>query len=83
MIKMTTSKARKDFAGVIEGAQKGQRILLHKHKKKVAAIVSIQDLALLQAIEDRRDARAAEAALAEIETTGTVPWEQVKRELGL
>jgi prevent-host-death family protein len=83
LIRITTSKARKEFSDVLKGAKKGQRFLLERHNKGVAAIVSIEDLAILQAIEDRRDSEAAREALAEIEERGTVPWEQVKAELGL
>ena len=83
MIRITTSKARKEFSDVLKGAKKGQRFLLERHNKGVAAIVSVEDLAILQAIEDRRDGEAAREALAEIEERGTVPWEQVKAELGL
>ena len=83
MIRIPTSKARKDFADILEAAKKGERFLLHKHNKGVAAIVSVQDLAILQAIEDCQDSRAADAAIAEIEAMGSVPWETVKKDLGL
>jgi antitoxin Phd len=83
LIRITTSQARKEFSDILKGARKGQRFLLERHNKGVAAIVSIEDLAILQAIEDRRDSEAAREALAEIEERGTVPWEQVKAELGL
>jgi hypothetical protein len=33
--------------------------------------------------EEADDIRAAHAALAEIETQGTIPWEDIKSELGL
>jgi antitoxin (DNA-binding transcriptional repressor) of toxin-antitoxin stability system len=83
MIKLAASKARKDLSRVIQGAGEGERFLLLRHNKGVAAIVSVEDLALLQAIEDRRDRVAARLALQDAETNGTVPWEQVKAELGL
>lgn len=83
MIKLSASKAREDLAGVIKGAGQGERFLLCRHNKGVAAVVSVADLALLQAIEDRRDGKAALAALEDAEVNGTVPWEQVKAELGL
>ncbi len=83
MIKLTTSKARKEFARVLKGARRGERFLLQRHNEPVAAIVSAEDLAILQAIEDRQDVTAARAALAEVEQRGTVPWEQVKATLGL
>ena len=83
MIKLTASEARKDFASVIRGVRKGERFILSRHDKGVAAVVSVEDLALLQAIEDRRDARAARAARADAEKNGTIPWEELKAELGL
>jgi hypothetical protein len=39
----------------------------------------VQDLELLEALEDARDLAAIEA----IRDEETVPWEQVKRDLGL
>jgi prevent-host-death family protein len=83
VIKLSASKARQDLSSVIKGVRKGERFLLSRHGEGVAAVVSVEDLALLQAIEDRRDARAARAALADAEKNGTVPWDQVKAELGL
>lgn len=83
MIKLSASKARGEFAKVLGGVGKGRRFLLSRHGKGVAAIVSVEDLALLQAIEDRRDARAARLALEDVEKNGTVAWDEVKAELGL
>lgn len=82
MIELSTSEARQDMAKVLSGVKRGQRFLLNRHGKAVAAIVSVEDLALLQAIEDRSDARAARAALADADVNGTVPWEHVKADLG-
>jgi hypothetical protein len=33
--------------------------------------------------EDRADLKAARAAMREIKVTGTIPWSQIKKELGL
>ena len=38
---------------------------------------------ILQAIEDPNDAKAARAALADAETNGLTPWENVRADLGL
>jgi len=81
--RISTSKARDGFAEVLEEAQKGHRYLVRSHKRNIAAIVSVEDLAILEAIENRHDIKAARAALEEIERDGTVPWDQVKSELGL
>jgi prevent-host-death family protein len=83
MIRLTTSEARQDLSSVIRGVRKGERFLLSRHDEAVAAIVSVEDLAILQAIEDRRDKEAALAALEDVEANGTVPWEQIKADLGL
>jgi len=62
-------------------AYKGERILVRRSGKDVVAIVSIADLAALEAIEDQRDIAAADAALAESDER--VPYEKIRRELGL
>lgn len=64
-------------------AYQGARVVIERHGKDVAALVSVEDLELLQSLEDRIDLEAARAALKEAETEGTVPWEKVKQELGL
>jgi hypothetical protein len=56
---------------------------LEKHNEGVAAIVSVEDLAILEAIENRQDFRAARRALAEVAEKGAIPWEQAKQDLGL
>jgi prevent-host-death family protein len=83
MIRVTTSKARQEFARVLRRVKDEKRFLLEKHDKGVAAIVSVEDLALLEAIENRRDLEDARRALAEVAGKGAIPWEEAKRELGL
>lgn len=51
--------------------------------KPLVAVVPIEDVEALEAIEDRIDIQEARNVLAEIGTEGTVPFEQVKAELGL
>jgi prevent-host-death family protein len=62
-------------------AYKGERILVRRSGKNVVAIVSVEDLAAIEALEDQRDIEAADAALAESDER--IPYEQVRRELGL
>ena len=62
-------------------AYKGERILVRRSGKDVVAIVSVEDLAALEAMEDEHDIQAARAALAESDER--IPYEQVCRELGL
>jgi len=65
------------------GRLREERLILHRRGKDVAALVPVQDLALLEALEDRVDLDDARAALAEAREKGTIPWEQIKAELGL
>jgi antitoxin (DNA-binding transcriptional repressor) of toxin-antitoxin stability system len=83
MIKVTTSKARQEFARVLKRVKQSRRFLLERHDKAVAAIVAVEDLALLEALENRRDLEDARRALAEVAEKGAIPWEQVEAELDL
>jgi len=83
MIKIAASAARQEFATVLGKVKQGQRFLLEKHDKGIAAIVSVEDLALLEAIENRHDFEAARRSLAEVAEKGAIPWEKAKKDLGL
>lgn len=62
-------------------AYQGERVILERHGKSVAALVSMEDLALLEKLEDEADIKAARAALRE--GGQPIPWEQVKADLSL
>jgi prevent-host-death family protein len=62
-------------------AFQGERILVRRSGKNLAAIVSVEDLEAIEALEDHRDIEAADAALAE--SKDRIPYEKVRRELGL
>ncbi len=66
-------------------AYQGERVILERRGKGVAAIVSMEDLALLEALEDREDVKAARRVLAEMKRKGEqpIPWEQLKQQMGL
>ena len=61
-------------------AYTGQRISIRRHGKPVAVLVSVEDAAVLDALEDRLDVAAAKKALKE---EGSIPWAEVKKRLGL
>ena len=61
---------------------RGERIVIQKHGRPVAALVPVEDLALIREIEDRIDLEDARKALAEAKGK-FIPWETVKRKLGL
>ena len=80
----TIAEARDRLDDLIErAASTGERIILTRDGREVAAIVHAEDAHWLQALEDREDDAAADAALAEAAENGTIPWETLKAELNL
>ena len=69
------------FNGV---AFKGQRICIRRRDGETVYLVSAEDMRLLEAIEDRLDAKEAREALARHEAGGrkTVSLKAVKKRLG-
>ena len=66
MTRIKTSKARDTFAELIDRARmNGERFVLVRYGKDVAAIVPAGDVELLRAIEDKIDLAAAKKALRE------------------
>ena len=84
---MRRAAARKPTSPVSESAvdraRHGERVVLRKGRRAVAAVVPIADLRRLQKLEDEEDLRDVRAARAEMKRKGTIPWERVKTELGL
>jgi prevent-host-death family protein len=77
---LTASAARTRFAELVNRAEyAGERTIVHRRKKPVAALVPIEDLELLERYEDELDRRLIKKARKE----KTIPWEQVKKDLGL
>ena len=82
MTRIPTSEARLQFADIVNKvAFGGERILLHRHGKDVAAIVPIEDLKLIEDLENRMDLDKARAALNE--KAPRMQWTKLKRDLGL
>jgi prevent-host-death family protein len=81
---ITTVAARQNFSELINRVAYGKdRVLLTRRSRPLVAVVPIEDIALLEAMEDRADLNAARAALREVKRKGTIPWTRVKKELGL
>ena len=57
--------------------------MIQRRGKPVAALVSMDDLRLLEALEDRIDIEAAHKALADPKNRKRMPWERVKADLGV
>ncbi len=82
--RVTVSEAREDFAELVNRvAYCGERVRIERRGREVAAIVPIADADLLERLEDQIDLELAREALADPQNAVPIPWEQVKRELGL
>lgn len=77
-----TKQARDCLDTLVDRAgNTGERIILTRDGKAVAAIVHFEDAEYLQDVEDRLDNEAADAALAEAAIHGTIPWEEIEARL--
>ena len=84
MTSVSTVEARERFSEVVNRAAFGQeRIVLTRRGKALAAVVPIEDLKWMEELEDQMDIEAARKSLAEAREKGTIPWEDIKAELGL
>lgn len=78
---MKIADIRNNLADAINRvAYAGERIVLERRGKGVAALVSVEDLALLEELEDQADIKAARKALKE---KGRVPLEKILNRLGM
>jgi antitoxin Phd len=84
---LSTTEARRQFAELVNRVRYGrERVVIGRRGRELAAVVSVADLRLLERYADELEARLdAEDALAVERDAGdpTLPWEQVKRDLGL
>jgi prevent-host-death family protein len=82
MTRLTASQLREDLASALNKvAFGGERIVLRRNNKDVAALVSIEDLALLRELEDKLD--LAEMKKAMSERGANIPWKDIKKKLGI
>jgi prevent-host-death family protein len=80
----TTVEARKQIGEVINRAAYGkERVILTRRGKPVVAVVPIEDMETLEALEDRLDIEEAHKVLADVEKEGAVSFNEVKKKLGL
>lgn len=81
MVSMSVSQLRlniSDFIGRV--MYSGERVSIEKNGKPACALVSIEDLELLERLENTIDITAARDA---IKRNDSVSWEKAKKELGL
>ena len=84
MAQVNTVNARAQFSDIINRAAFGkERVTLTRRGKEIVAVVPIEDVKLLEALEDKIDLEEARAALAESKKKGAVSWDKIKKELGI
>jgi prevent-host-death family protein len=84
MGQVNTVDARAQFSEIINRAAFGkERMILTRRGKEIVAVVPIEDVKLLEALEDRIDLEEARVALLEAKKKGTVSWQKIKKDLGL
>ncbi|MBW1778352.1 MAG: type II toxin-antitoxin system Phd/YefM family antitoxin [Deltaproteobacteria bacterium] len=80
--KVTAADVRKNFSHIINKVAYGKEsFVLTRRGQAIAALVSIEDLKLIQDLEERLDIE--DAWKARNETDEAIPWESLKAELDL
>ena len=87
MTRLNVSKAREEFPELVTRAVLvKERTIVSRHGKDVAAVIPIEDLRLLERLSkeemDRVDLADALEALKEAKKKGTVPLDDLIKELG-
>lgn len=81
---MNTLDAKEQFADLINRvAHNKERIILTRRGKEIAALISLEDLNLLQASQDKHDLQDSTEALKEARHAGTITLEELKEKTGL
>lgn len=80
---LNTLEAKEQFADLINRvAHSKDRVILTRRGKEIAAIIPIEDLALLQESQDSHDLKEAIDALKEARNVGTISLQALKEDVG-
>ena len=80
MIRLPASQARERFSEILNQVAYGnKRMVLQRHGKDVAAVISAKDLQRFEELEDRADLLLMEQVLDKGEAP--IPWDQAKTKL--
>jgi prevent-host-death family protein len=81
---VSASEARARFADVLDSvAHKGERVVIERHGKVLGAVVSPEDLRILERVRELEDEEDHEAALRTRKEKGSIAWGLIKRDLGI
>jgi len=79
MTKVSMTDARHDFTSIANRVMfKGERVFVEKNNKPAFAVVPVEDVELLEAIEDRLDVAEALESLKE---EGSISLEDLRKKL--
>ena len=82
MAAKTASDVRENWGETLDGVlYRGDRVVITKSGKPAAALVSTEDLALLELIEDRIDIELIREALSESDER--IPFSKIRADLKL
>jgi prevent-host-death family protein len=84
MSKVSFSELREQLSEVLNEARyNGERTVITRHNKKVAAIVPMEDLEYLERVEDELDARDAHRIKKAIQEgkEKLANWDDIKKDL--
>ena len=80
---ITTAEAQDQFSELInQVVHNKEHVILTRRGKEVAAIIPLEDLALLQDLQSKHDLQSALEALKEAREKGSISIEKVKEEIG-
>lgn len=79
---LSMATVRKDLAELIGKVQyRKERMIITRHDKPVAALVTVDDATLLEALENRLDLADALEAIEDYDANGGVSLDSLKAEL--
>ncbi|HEY2933577.1 MAG TPA: type II toxin-antitoxin system Phd/YefM family antitoxin [Acidobacteriota bacterium] len=83
MASISTVRARGEFSTIVNRAAFGkERVILTRRGKKLAAVVPIEDVRLLEELENRLDLGEAARILADRHET-PIPYKRARQRLGM
>lgn len=77
-----TGKSGSSLDRALDRVSRGERVVLRRGRKPVAAVVSIEDLKRLQELEDLDDAMESGKRLADPREK-RIPYEVIRKQAGL
>jgi len=81
MKEISVSDARQDLPSLIDKSKK-EPIMINRHGKAESVLISVEQFEeFVEAVEELDDIAAAEEAMRE--PGPNIPWEKVKKDLGL